>query len=130
MSVYYMGMYNDQFFRGSIPIFIMIITIILRGMDSFIKEKAWPTSPVFYGAGLVVAVFVVVDVVNQSHLLRDNVIADHYFPGKTKFKKYPYDTCANTYQTIKITWGVKGADEYLAAKNSLFEQYLGKKPVK
>jgi len=130
MSVYYMGMFNDQFFRGSIPIFVMIITIIFRGTDSFIREKAWPASPIFYGAGLIVALLVVVEITIQSHLLRDNVITDHYLSGKTKFKKYPYDTCANMYQTIKITWGVKGADEYLAAKNSLFEQYLGKKPVK
>jgi len=130
LSTYYMGMFNDSFFRGSIPVYIIILIIGLRGLNNSFRNKNWPSSPLFYVAGILITGLLAVQLRIETHFLKDNIVVNHYYPEKTEFTRFPYDTCANTYQTIKLSWGVKGANEYLAAKNSIFEKYLSRKPVK
>jgi len=127
LSTYYMGMFNDFFFRGSIPLQIIIVTILLAAVNSALKSKSWPSSMSFYSASLILTILIIVGMASEVHLLRDNCVVAKFLPGSVKFERYSYDRYPNTYQTIKAMWGERGAKEYLGAKNSFFERHLSKK---
>jgi hypothetical protein len=128
VSIYRIGVFNDLFTRGSIPLFILLSVCILRGLERTIRAAQWPEPKLFYPAFVLVAGLFINSLVAKTVLLRDNAAANAYLGQRNTYEKYAYDAFPDTYQTLLYGYKDKeGAKQYLGAKTSVYKEYLSKK---
>jgi hypothetical protein len=127
LSIYRIGVFNDLFTRGAIPLYILLFVCILRGLERSIRTAQWPAAKLFYPALIFMAVLAISSLTGKSLLLRDNVAVNLYLGPRSTYEKYAYDAYPDTYQTL--LYGYKdreGAKQYLGAKTSVYSLYLSK----
>lgn len=131
LSIYRIWIYNDLFFRGILPVCMILYIIILRGVQTSYHEKKWPVTKLFYPiAGLIVLLALGLLIV-KAPLLRDNVIANYFFATRDSYKNSAYDGFKNTYQMLSVGYQDSlGAEQYLSSSNSLYGQFLSRNPIK
>lgn len=126
-SLYRIGYNNDWFYRTQIPIFIVIVIVLIRGANSYIKDRLLPASAFMKGLSFLVIAMMCLQMTAYVHLIRDNIIVKTFFPSATAFKPMPYNKYDNVYQLMKTVYKDRGdAEQYLGAKNSIYELYLSK----
>ncbi|MCF0051013.1 hypothetical protein LXM25_13145 [Dyadobacter sp. LJ53] len=127
LSLYRMGIYNDLFFRGSIPLCIILFIGVLKGAEAAIRTKEWPTQKLFYTAACLLVFLTISLVYVKSNLLRENKIAMWTNSEKVQYREYPYTEYDNIYQGLLNGYGdPEGAKQYLGSQNSVYEKYLSR----
>ena len=129
LLTYKIGIYNDLYFRGSIPLYLILMVNILQKLFiKFQNDKSLPlpTSPIKislhplrkYAVVLIwLATALLASVFQLSQSLRKNLVADTY-------KSIPYKTFPNSYQALLKHYGQSGADQYVGNPKSFYFLYL------
>lgn len=127
LSQYRMGIYSDLYFRGSIPLCIILVVCILRGLDTNFRTGQWGQKrPFFIAFSLMVFLFMN-GILVKSPLLRDNILVNFYLGKRDTYLVYAYDTYPNTYQTLRFGYkDEEGAKQYLGSEDSLYKKYLSR----
>lgn len=128
LSTYRMGIYNDLFFRGSIPLCIILFIGILKGFETGIRTRQFPKSKSFYVASSLLLFLVISLVFVKSNLLRENKIASRITGKKVHYRTFRYTDYSNIYQAL--LHGYKdpvGAKQYLGASGSVYERHLSRR---
>jgi len=129
LSVYRIGIYNDLFFRGSIPICVILFICILRGAGVHFENRLWPKQLLFYPAGLLLLCLMLGVLFVVSNLLRDNMLANQFLGERNTYKVYRFDAYPNTYQALMHGYKDSvGANQYLGAEKSFYKSYFSKLP--
>lgn len=124
ISQYRIGITNDWFIRGIIPIFCLIGIFLLRALQAYFNTKPRPFFPQIIALSLLISTFV-----PASHLvraLRANVITHQFFPSQGGLQITPYNKYPNIIEALTAQWSTKAAMQYLGAKGSFYEIYLAR----
>ncbi len=127
LSQYRIGIYSDFYFRGSIPLCIILVVCILRGMDWSIKNGQWGQTKLFYIAFSLMFFLSLNGIFVKRSLLRDNTLFNFFFGERDTYRSYAYDQYPNTYQALRFGYkDEEGAKQYLGSEKSFYKQYLSR----
>ena len=127
LSLYRMGIYSDLYFRGSIPLCILLVICILRGMDVNIRTGQWGERKPFFIAFSLMLVLFFTGILVKKSLIRDNILVNSYLGQRDTYKVYPYDSYPNTYQALRFGYkDEEGAKQYLGSEDSVYKKYLSR----
>ncbi|SKC13922.1 hypothetical protein [Dyadobacter psychrophilus] len=127
LSLYRMGIYNDLFFRGSIPLCIILFIGILRGFEAAIRSGQWPGQKHFYLASSSILFLIISLIYVKSDLLRENKIASQITGEEVQYRTFRYTDYPNIYQALRNGYkDPEGAKQYLGSPNSIYEKYLSR----
>jgi len=129
LLTYKIGIYNDLYFRGSIPLYLILMINILQRLSIklqddgslssrslFLKISKFPIRKyavvtIWLASSLAASIF------QLSQSLRKNLVTDNY-------KSIPYKTFPNSYQALLKHYGQSGADQYVGNPKSFYFLYL------
>lgn len=122
---YHIGIYNDLYLRGSIPLYIILFVNILQRLHGKFSID-YPSSNfsahlpslkkyafifIWIGIGLFASFF------QLSRSLKNNILVANYTP-------IPYKTFSNSYQALLKHYGEEGASQYVGNPKSFYYLYL------
>lgn len=127
LSQYRIGIYSDLYFRGSIPLCIILVVCILRGLDLNIRTGEWGQPRLFYIAFSFMIFLSLNGIFVKRSLLRDNILLNFFFGERDTYHNSAYDKYPNTYQALRFGYkDEEGAKQYLGSEESFYKQYLSR----
>lgn len=127
ISFYRLGYWNDWFIRGYNPLFYIVLVGLVRRIFTVYatkqKKHTWALSIFLVMVGLSV-------ILPVSHIVKSmkyNVITAQLFPGRYPHTPFAYDMHPNIYQSALTDThsGIIEARQYVSAKESFYQKYLG-----
>ena len=126
-SLFRIGKWNDWFLRGSVPIMVILSLYIVNKFATSIRQQPdWYKRRMSYP---IIGVFILGSVVPAFHFKRafqQNVVTHALFPNQVKFEPYPYNKYPDFYEMGKVVYSQEEANQFLAAKGSLYERFLSR----
>jgi hypothetical protein len=133
LLTYRIGVYNDLFMRGSMPLFYIVLVNIFQRMylntSNLEKDKVYSENPVkntqsrftYLSKYPLIVIWIMIGSLASLNQLRvlasSNVFANSYEP-------FLYKTFPNSYEVLLKYYGQEGADQYLGDPTSFYYLYL------
>jgi hypothetical protein len=122
---YHIGIFNDLYLRGSIPLYLILLINMLQrlhskfSMDYAVRNfsaympffRKYAVILVWIGMGLFASFF------QLGRSLKYNILVANYTP-------LPYQTFPNSYQALLKYYGQEGANQYVGNPQSFYYLYL------
>lgn len=133
LGTYRLGIYNDLYLRGSMPLLLIVLIGIFQRLAFSIRSYYPGTETEHHGTGkyaglwkqkgkyALIMVWLVLGSVSSLHqlkiLLQSNRIIGNYDP-------FPYDDYKSSYHALRAHYGEDGADQYIGNPDSFYYKYL------
>ena len=119
-SLYRIGLANDGFVRGQIPLITIIVVYVLRQIPQLLSVKKSIIATLllaFLLLGASVSMRQIIQTFKESKI--SNILHN-----RTVYQPIPYDKYTNTYQMLFQHYSSSEANQYLGKKHSFYENYL------
>ncbi|TDE18330.1 hypothetical protein [Dyadobacter psychrotolerans] len=134
LLTYRLGVYNDLFMRGSMPLFFILLTNIFKKLYTESKENSEAIKYNASGTGNIliylkkypmIIIWVIIGSLSSLYQIRELALKNVFL--KT-YEPLPYKTFPNSYEVLLKYYGEEGANQYLGDPLSFY--YLNLAPEK
>ncbi|MCE6991367.1 hypothetical protein [Dyadobacter sp. CY323] len=130
-AIYRIGVANDAFARGTMPVLVMFSILVLSASARAIHAFGVQDRTRKYALILTLCLAFTSPFLGLSSLgnpLLENKILTRLAPGSFKtYTSVPYDLYPNTYQMLRARFGQGDAQQYLGKKDSFYANHLAPK---
>ncbi|MCE6992268.1 hypothetical protein [Dyadobacter sp. CY323] len=129
LSSFVVGKWNDWLTKMNISFLVIFLICILRLLHTRWTNKEW--KPSHWGLSLTLALVLCLNFSHQFLILMQPLQSNVVVSAVTDkaFVATPYNAHGDLYKTLRKTGSLEEAQQYMAMKNSFYEQYLAKKRV-